>query len=109
MSCIMPQHQMLKTSTHSYTLITQQSQKIGLERRLGGRFESRHRAALSPIIQTTMGSTVSKVARAVVATVRSGARYQCKVCTADSETAGELDKDPTRTMSNIGLVENKYF
>lgn len=57
-----------------------------------------------------MGSAMSK-ARVIIYSIKSGVRYQCQVCTADYETADALDKDPTRTMSDIGKVAQprKYF
>ena len=72
-----------------------------------------------------MGSKISsldksywQVTKEQLRACRSAISYQCRVCTADAETdlaAMEFDKDPTRSMSDIGLVikpdtnRNKYF
>lgn len=60
-----------------------------------------------------MGNTF-QLARAQFRACRSALNYQCRVCTADSETEiDQLNDDPTRTMSNVGLIKepmrNKYF
>lgn len=51
-----------------------------------------------------MGNTL-KTLKVSLRDCRSAINYQCRVCTADSETADELDADPTKTMSGIGRVD----